>query len=300
MDTHIAEVLLQGELFAVAVAAQALDPRACREDSHLRGIGLGDWCQKVEQETVSLFFLPIEDLFKIVVDRTLCQEGERSIHDGTLQEEHALDVAVFNDRDLGGRGVFLGEPASLQPLFCVLERGVVGGRGDTRGAETYTDTGPVHHLEHLGQPLVGLPGQPAAAVVFLTQAELDDRRTAIAHLVVDSRRTDIVELKPPIRSVPFPRYHEEGDSLDARWRPLDLCQEEVDDVVDAVMIGSRDEDLLSLELVVPIVRGFGRAADIGKRAARLGFGEGHGPLPLSRHHLGEIFFLHLFGSEGFD
>ncbi len=96
------------------------------------------------------------------------------------------------------------------------------------------------------------------------------------------------------------RHDEKGNPLQAGRPALDLRQHQVDDVLDAVVVGRRNEYLLPPDQVVSLVGGHGGRGDVAQRASGLGLREGHGPLPFSRKEPRDIGLL-LFGRpEGFD
>ena len=192
MDPDVPVVLLEGEFVAVAVAAQALEALAHGEDPHLRGVGLGDRGQEVEEELVAFLLLPFGDQGKVHVAGALEDERERSLDDGALEQQHPLYVGVVDDRDLRRQGVLPGDGPALGALPCVFEGGVVGRRGDRRGPHPDVEARLVHHLEHVAKPLVGLADEPAPAVVVVPEGKLGDRGAPVADLVVDADAGHVV------------------------------------------------------------------------------------------------------------
>ena len=95
-------------------------------------------------------------------------------------------------------------------------------------------------------------------------------------------------------------HHEQGDPLDPRRGPLDPGQQQVDDIVHPVVVAGRNEDFLAPQQVVALIGGFGQGAEVRQRAAGLGFGQGHGALPLAGVHPGDVGFLKRLGAEGLD
>lgn len=87
--------------------------------------------------------------------------------------------------------------------------------------------------------------------------------------------------------------HEQGNALDAGRSSLDAGQKEIYDVVDPIVVGSRNEDFLPAHLVIAMLGRFCRCGDIGEGTAGLGLCEGHGALPLAGEHHGHVFLVEL-------
>ena len=98
---------------------------------------------------------------------------------------------------------------------------------------------------------MGLADEPALAIVVVPEGKLGDRGAAVAELMVNSDAGHVVAGKtaPAVRAL-F-RHDEERNPLDAGGRPVDLGQEQVDDVFGRFVVGAGDEDLLSLDLYEP-------------------------------------------------
>jgi len=98
---------------------------------------------------VTFFFIfTIQYLLKIDIFAALHQKALGALNDGALEQQHALDIGMFNDGNRRQVGVFLGYLTSLVSGFRILQRCVIGCRGHGRRAHADADTGLVHHLEH--------------------------------------------------------------------------------------------------------------------------------------------------------
>ncbi len=147
---------------------------------------------------------------------------------------------------------------------------------------------------------MGFAHQVAAAIIVFTEAQLADGRAPVAELVESARHLNVVGRQGPVRLGTELGHHQERNPLDPRRGPLDPGQQQVDDVVHAVVVAGRYKYLLAPQQVIPVVSGFGHSAKVRQGAAGLGFGQGHGALPLSGVHAGDVGFLKGFGAEGFD
>ena len=147
---------------------------------------------------------------------------------------------------------------------------------------------------------MGFADQIAAAVVVLAQAQLADGRSPVAELVKAAGHLDIVADQGPVRLGAKLGHHEQGDPLDPRRSPLDPGQQQVDDIVRPVMVAGRDEYFLPSQQIIALIGRLGQGAEVRQGAAGLGFGEGHGALPLAGIHPGNVGFLERIGTERFD
>ncbi len=86
-------------------------------------------------------------------------------------------------------------------------------------------------------------------------------------------------------------YGKKGNTLYAGRGPLDSCEHEMHHIFNGVVIRSGNKYFLPANHVVTSIGGLRHGRDISHRTSCLGFGQGHGALPLTRKHLGNVCLL---------
>ena len=131
-----------------------------------------------------------------------------------------------------------------------------------------------------------LADKPALGAVIIE----DRGRIAVnAHLVLDRAAHDAVAFADAaIGARQELRHEEERDALRARRRPLDACEDEMNDVVGQVVLAGRDENFLTRDGVGAVRLRDGLRLDEPEIGAAMRFGQVHRAGPLADRQLGQI------------
>ena len=194
----------------------------------------------------------------------------------------------------GRQGILGSNLSSLGPFPGIFKRGIISRRGNACRAQSHVDPGAIHHLEHVAETLVGLAHQPAAAVFVFAEGQLGDGSAPVAQLVINPGAVDVVRRQVAVGFDPFLGNNEQGNAFNTCRRVLDPADGQMNDVINAVMFAGGDEYLLAFHLVIALIRRSPGQGNIRKRTSRLGLRQGHGSLPLARHHLGQIHVAGFF------
>ena len=203
---------------------------------------------------------------------------------------------MLDDQQLRGVHVLAARMAALGSFPCVFQAGVIGRGGRPGRHHTRTDARLVHHEEHIVEAPVFLADEKAAGGPLFAVHQVGRYVAALPHLAVDARGGDVVVLQA-VRAGQVLRYHEQAHPLGSLRAVLLPRQEEVDDILYPRVVSAADVDLLSVDEIATVRLCFVVRGDVAERTPRLGLGEGHGSLPFSGRHGGEIRFFQLLGSE---
>ena len=171
--------------------------------------------------------------------RAIEVQREATLDVGLLRKQHATDVRVLDDSDLGRRRVLAGDRPALRAVAGVFERLEVAGVAERHRAQADADARLVHHVEHAGESAMRLADQVAdrPRPAFRPEsalAEIEQRvdGAAIAHLVIEPGERHVVALADrAIRRDEPARHDEQRDPLHARRPTRDLREHQVNDVL---------------------------------------------------------------------
>jgi hypothetical protein len=228
------------------------------------------------------------------------QEGEAALDDRLLAQEHAADVGVLDDGDLLRARIAGAGGAALAAVVGVAEGLVVGGGGGGHAVDADHDAGLVHHLEHVGEALVGLADQPAVAGALLAEVDDEAGQALPADLVDHAGGVDVVVDEGAGGVEAAARDDEQGDALDAGRGVVEAGEDQVDDVVGDVVIAAGDEDLVAVDAVGAVAGRGGAGGDVAEARAGLRLGEGHGAGPLAGVHAAHEGVAQEVVAEGLD
>ena len=208
---------------------------------------------------------------------------------------------MFDDRDGGFEGILLCWEPPLPACPRVVERVAIRGVAHRCRGAPYPDARLVHHVEHVGEPLMRFAHEFADAGPSLAEVEQRGGGPTPPHLVDQPAEGDVVRVaERAIVGVAPLGDDEERDPLGASGGPRDACEHQVHDVLGELMLSSRDPDLGPLDAIGPIGVGMRRGAQIGEGGSRVGFSERHRPTKAPIEHRREPLRLLGLGAEGCD
>ncbi|MNH28700.1 hypothetical protein D3C79_888870 [compost metagenome] len=143
-----------------------------------------------------------------------------------------------------------GQAARLQALAGISQPTLEGRLGDAQPLQANLKPRIVHHGEHAGQALVGLPHQPAGGAVEIHHT---GGRALDAHLVF--QRTAAQGIALAQRAVGIHQHlghQEQADALDPGRCLGQARQHQVDNVGAQVLLAAADENLAAAELVAAV------------------------------------------------
>lgn len=115
-------------------------------------------------------------------------------------QEHAADVRVLDDGDLGPVGAPVFVMLALEALLRVGQGRLVGRRRDGHSLKAHLVAGFVHHEEHERHTLQLLAEQEALAAAVATENQAARWRAVHAQLVLDVPAAHVVRLaQAPVR-----------------------------------------------------------------------------------------------------
>ena len=233
VEPVVAVEALDGEVPRVAVAAVNLDREAVGLLAELRGPGLGDRRENVEQQRGPLPFILLSRRRHVVeIARAGQAERERALDDGLLLEQHALHVGVPDDGHGRLRRIPVIDRPALVPLLGVADRLHVARIADHGAADADRDPRLVHHVEHAGEAPVGSTDQVCLARAVLAEAQQAIRDRAVAHLVIEAGHGDVVGGTERTVGLHADLGHdEERDSLHTGRRVGEFREDQVHDVL---------------------------------------------------------------------
>ena len=248
VELLVAQPGLGQVLARVPVPAVDLHRQRVRLEPLLGREGLGDGREQVEQQLGPAPLLRRDRVLgQVRLAGGLEDQRQPALHDGLLPQQHAPDVGVLDDGNLGRERVAIPERPPLRALARVGERLEVGHRRRRDPVPAHHDAGLVHHLEHVREPTPGLSEEPAPAVAGLAQRQDHAGEPAPADLVDEPGHEDVVRLVAARRGGAQPGDEEEAHALRARRGAVDAREHHVDHVLGEVLVAAGDEDLRSAE-----------------------------------------------------
>ena len=306
VEAVVAPVLFDGEVAGVAGAAQHLDSLAVGLQRPFAGPALGNRSQQLQQQVGLLGFGFGAGLLVVHQLRAQQAQGQAALDHALLHHQHALDVAVLNDRDLRTAGVFASSRhgAALRAILGIGQRGFIAGIAQHGRAQAHANAGLVHQREHALEALTGLADQVAHRAGLAVHRELAFAKVQqgvdgapVATLVVQARQGHIVALvgDGAVGLHQLARHDEQRNALDTgdglAIFARDLGQHQVHDVLAHLVLTARDPHLVALEakaraqrVLLPGRSAVGFAARVGHRlggdvrqaGARLRLAQAHG------------------------
>ena len=298
-DLGVAQVLLDGVVLAVAVSAQTLHGRLADPEAHVRTVGLDNGGHEVHQVRVVGPLVAVRQFARqIGPESAAVDHRTHAVHHGLHPQQHAAHVRVVDDGHLA-----LPAAAQISPLPALLGVGQgieVGRAGHGHAADAGVDAGRVHHLEHVGQPHVFLAAEIADAVVLAAEGQGGRGGRMQPQLFFDAGADHVVGLTQRAVRVDTDFGHDEkGYAPDALRRPVDACQNQMDDVLGNVVVAPGDEYLVALDPEgLPFAEG--RGLERGQVGAGVGLRQAHGAGPGPIVHFGHETGLEIFGGKTFD
>ena len=314
----VAPVLFHREIPGVAITAMDLDGERVRFEAVLAGPALDDRGEHLEQ--LAGFFCAECCARSLFVHQPCAIQAQRqgTFHIGLLRQQHALDVGVFDDSDLGLGGVLASraDGAALRPIAGIGKTRLVTGVAKHRRTQADPDTCLVHHVEHAAQAVArladevtnGARGAAHRKAVF-AKVEQGVGRAAVAELVVEAGECHIVACPQPdaLRVIDLhqplgndEQRHAAGARRQATVGSGDLGQHQVDDVFRDLVVPGRDPHLVARQAIPwPQRIGFKAVAvgqcpgrDVAQRGPHLRLTQAHGAEPApAQLSLGEHLLL---------
>ena len=94
-----------------------------------------------------------------------------ALDSGLLTEQHVFDVRMLDDWNLRRARILIAETSTLDASPRVPERDQIASERRHSRAHTHTDTGLVHHVEHIGETAVRLTEHAPQTIAFLSEIE---------------------------------------------------------------------------------------------------------------------------------
>ena len=248
--------------------------------------GLADGRDQIEQQAR----IASPDRIRLgrgIIDQARGIETERdaAFRQRLLRQQHAPHIGVLDDRHLRLGRVLGAKRAALAALLGVAKRIAIARMAQHGRAEADPDARLVHHLEHDGETLVALTDELRHAIIVLAEGEDRRGRAAIAHLVKEAHKGDVVgRATSAIGRQPEPRHDEEREAFHSRGRAFGAREHEVDDVVRQLVLAARDPLLGALEAPGAIRHRPCAGSDVAKRRAGAGLGQAHRAEPAPLQH----------------
>ncbi|MDT4813811.1 hypothetical protein FQZ97_468040 [compost metagenome] len=302
VEAVVAVVLLDRVFAGVAVAAEDLDGQLVGLQAELRGPGLDDRGEQVEQ-LQRLLARAVVGQGLVVVDqaRGVQAEVEGALDVGLLRQQHAAHVGVLDDRHLRRGWVLAVRQAALRALAGVFQGIEVAGVAEHDRGHADADARAVHHLEHVRQALVRLADQVADALAVVAEVQRGGSGAAPAHLVEQAGEDHVVARAQRAVGVDQElRHDEQADALHPGRGVRQPGQHHVHDVLAQRVIAAGDEDLVALDPVAAVGVRFGAGAQVRQRRAGVRLGQRHGAEEAALDHRLQEQALLLVGAEGFD
>ena len=298
----VAVVLFHRVFAGVAVAAEDLDRQLVGLQAELRGPGLDDRGQQVEQVVgLAALFVVFQGLAVVEQARGVQAQVEGAFDIGLLGQQHAPHVGVADDRHLWRARVLAVRQAALRAFAGVLQRIEVTGIAKHHRAHADADARLVHHLEHVGQAVVRLAHQVADAGAVVAEVQRGGGGAAITHLVEQAGEDHVVARPEAAVGVDQElRHDEQRDAFHPRRCIRQLGQDHMHDVLGERVVAAGDEDLVALDPIAAVGGRFGAGADVGEGGAGVRFGEGHGAEEAALDHRLQEALLLLLAAEALD
>jgi len=213
-----------------------------------------------------------------------------ALAEGLLGQQHTPHIRVTDDRVGRALGRHRpGQAARLQALASIGQATLERRLGNAQSLQADLEACIVHHGEHAGQALVGLPHQPAAGAVEVHHA---GRRPLDTHLVLQRAAGDCVARPQATVIATFELGHQEqADATHPGRRIRQARQHQMDDVIGQVLVAAADEDLAAADAVAAIALRLGAGAQQRKVGAGLGLGQAHGASPFAADQLAQVVTL---------
>ena len=192
-------------------------------------------------------------------------QGQPPFHVGFLCQQHALHIGMPDDGHHFIRRVLVVRQPPLGAFTGILERIAVTCIARAYRGQSHTDTGLVHHQEHVFQSAVGFAHQVPGATPVFAEIQRAIRRDALPHLVVQASQGNIIGLSnTAIRIDPVTRDNEQGDAFHAGRAARDLGQHHVNDILAQFMFPPGDPHLVAGYAVGTVGLQFGPGAYVGQ------------------------------------
>jgi hypothetical protein len=149
------------------------------------------------------------------------------------------------------------------------------------------------------RPRNSSPDQIAAGFSLLAKHEVSGHVALLPHLAVNAGGGDVIILESSVGWQVL-GYYEKTHALHALRPVLLTGQQQVDHVFGGVVVAAADVDFLSLDPVAPVANFLVVGRDVRKGGAGLGFGQGHGALPLPQRHFFQVGGFQFIGAKGQD
>ena len=149
--------------------------------------------------------------------RAVQHQCETALHPGLLLQQHAAHIGMADDRH--GRARILatrtGQP-TLRPLARIGRRSPVARVAEHCGAEPDADARLVHHREHdrqttakVADPIADGAGRAFRPVRAFAEVQHGVDGAAVAELVIEPRKGDVVALAAAAIGIHQPARHDE-------------------------------------------------------------------------------------------
>ncbi|MNP03890.1 hypothetical protein D3C76_957880 [compost metagenome] len=186
-------VLLQRVLADVAGAAEDLHADVRGDNAVLRRIGLDHRNQQVEQFAGIAARLFLGCGMGIFVQAAGIQtQRQAAFGVGFLLQQQASHVGVFDDAHLRRQRILATRPTTLGTLPGIVQRPAETLVSQRRCTQSNADARFVHHLEHVGQALVGLTHQVTDGTGLFTEIQYGRGGVAITQFVQQAGQGNII------------------------------------------------------------------------------------------------------------
>ena len=102
---------------------------------------------------------------------------------------------MLNNREHRAIGVFIAWVPTLRSVASVIKRVQIAAQPRHGGQHTHTNSGLVHHVEHVFEAFVYLPYQIAKAITALAEVQQRVGGAPLSHLVVEARERNVIQLR---------------------------------------------------------------------------------------------------------
>ena len=285
-DAAIAHQLLHAPLADVAVTAVQLHPKT---GDFLTDVGeerLDDRDQQRRPPSCRLARrCTFRSMLQVQLPSGVDAQHATALGKGLLGQQHAPHVWMDDNR-IGRlfRCHRPGKRARLQTLPGIGQPSLKSGLGNTKPLQADLEAGIVHHGEHAGQALVGLPHQPALGTVEIHHA---GRSTLDAHLVLQRPAAQRIALATGQQL----GHQEQADAPDTGRRIRQAREYQMNDVVGQVLLATTDEYLAAGNAVAAVRFRLGAGTQQRQVGAGLRLGQAHGAGPLATDHPAQVSLL---------